>query len=68
MCFRPADVSNEDKCPKCGAVYNAWDSACPQCGESLSMNDGKAGIPGAPKAPGMPKNPGVPGMEYASKK
>ncbi len=71
MCFRPAEVSNDKKCPQCGTSNDMTASVCKECGADLptapSMPSvpGAPGAPAAPGAPGMPIAPGAPGVPKA---
>ena len=60
MCFRPASVDLEKKCPQCGASVKPVDAVCPQCGAAVPTGPAMPGAPGAPKAPGAPGAPQAP--------
>ena len=67
MCFRPAEVSLDQTCPKCGEVNDMFATECSSCGEPLAGIAGGApekssmpGAPGAPVAPGAAMAPGIP--------
>lgn len=64
MCFRPAEVSLDQTCPKCGEVNDMFATECSSCGEPLAGiaggAPGNSSIPGAPVAPGAAMAPGIP--------
>ena len=61
MCFRPATVTPDVKCPECGKMNPFGEEVCAACGAALP----KDSIPGMPAAPGMPGMPAAPGMPSA---
>ena len=63
MCFRPATVTPDVRCPSCGKEVAATLERCPECGAELP----KMAMPGIPGAPGAPKPPGAPGAPGAPK-
>ena len=76
MCFRPAEVSLDQTCPKCGEVNDMFATECASCGEPLAgiagggvpgspSMPGAPGVPSMPSAPGIPGAPGVPGAPTA---
>lgn len=67
MCFRPASVAAELKCPKCGAFVEPDDEECYECGEPLDFGaaPGAPGVSGAPAVPGAPGAPSAPGAPAA---
>lgn len=64
MCFRPASIEQEVRCPECGTKCGPQDTACPKCGYTVEQADSPYFIPGA-GAPGMPAAPGAPGAPGA---
>lgn len=70
MCFRPAAVELNKKCPQCGKSCEPTDTVCPDCGAELPSGPAMPGMPGAPGtpgAPGAPKAPGAPAAPGAPK-
>lgn len=81
MCFRPAGVEVDIKCPHCGkklpVIGNTVLKKCPFCKTEFSDEDmanmqeqmgggaAGAGAPGAPAAPGAPGAPAAPGAPKA---
>lgn len=69
MCFRPAEISANDKpciCPACGNENAPGEPKCIFCGADLSTDDVPApGAPAASPAPGAPTSPSVPGAPKA---
>jgi hypothetical protein len=64
MCFRPASISADIECPKCGAKNPITATQCSSCGateEEIRAAMGPGGAPGAPPLPGAPGAPGAPG-------
>ncbi|MDR2197518.1 MAG: zinc-ribbon domain-containing protein [Coriobacteriales bacterium] len=66
MCFRPAAITTEITCPKCGHKNPPTATVCENCGataEEIMASMGSApGMPAPPGAPGMPAPPGAPGV------
>lgn len=68
MCFRPASIEQDVRCPECGTKCGPQDTACPKCGYTVEQSAyfipgaGAPGMPAAPGAPGAPGAPAAPGM------
>lgn len=70
MCFRPAAVTSDKTCPKCGTVNDPSAEMCSACGANLPITQtfpGAPGAPGAPEVPGASGNAGTPGAPVAPK-
>ncbi|WP_367316808.1 zinc-ribbon domain-containing protein [Gordonibacter sp. RACS_AR49] len=54
MCFRPAAVTLDKTCPKCGETNDPSAQVCSACGANLPITQAFPGAPGASGAPGVP--------------
>ncbi|WP_423785166.1 zinc-ribbon domain-containing protein [Gordonibacter pamelaeae] len=68
MCFRPAAVTLDKTCPKCGETNDPSAEICSACGANLPITQafpGASGASGAPEVPGAFGNAGKPGAPAA---